>query len=249
MAPRWRYFPCMTQKLHVVGGGLAGSEAAWAAANMGVPVVLHEMRPVRGTDAHKTDGLAELVCSNSFRSDDATIQRRRRAARRDAACRFADHGQGRRQPGAGRRRAGGRPRRLFGGRDRGTGSPSADRDRARGSRRPAARRVGAGHRRHRTADLAGAGRSDREPDRAGIAVLLRCHRADRPLRFDRPGQGLVPVPLRQGRPRRHRQGLHQLPDGPGRSTRPSSMRCWPATRPASRSGRTSPISTAACRSR
>src|SRR5215218_2585511 len=56
--------------IHVVGGGLAGSEAAWQAAQAGVPVVLHEMRPVRGTDAHQTDGLAELVCSNSFRSDD-----------------------------------------------------------------------------------------------------------------------------------------------------------------------------------
>ena len=56
--------------IHVIGGGLAGSEAAWQIAQMGVPVVLHEMRPVRETDAHKTDGLAELVCSNSFRSDD-----------------------------------------------------------------------------------------------------------------------------------------------------------------------------------
>jgi len=56
--------------IHIVGGGLAGSEAAWQAAEAGVPVVLHEMRGVRGTDAHKTDGLAELVCSNSFRSDD-----------------------------------------------------------------------------------------------------------------------------------------------------------------------------------
>ncbi len=56
--------------IHVVGGGLAGSEAAWQIAVSGVPVVLHEMRPVRMTDAHKTDGLAELVCSNSFRSDD-----------------------------------------------------------------------------------------------------------------------------------------------------------------------------------
>jgi methylenetetrahydrofolate--tRNA-(uracil-5-)-methyltransferase len=53
-----------------VGGGLAGSEAAWALAKRGVPVVLHEMRPLRGTDAHSTDALAELVCSNSFRSDD-----------------------------------------------------------------------------------------------------------------------------------------------------------------------------------
>ena len=56
--------------IHVIGGGLAGSEAAWQIASAGVPVVLHEMRPVRGTDAHHTDGLAELVCSNSFRSDD-----------------------------------------------------------------------------------------------------------------------------------------------------------------------------------
>ncbi|MCQ4629862.1 methylenetetrahydrofolate--tRNA-(uracil(54)-C(5))-methyltransferase (FADH(2)-oxidizing) TrmFO [Shinella sp. CPCC 100929] len=58
--------------IHIIGGGLAGSEAAWQIAERGVPVILHEMRGVRGTDAHKTDGLAELVCSNSFRSDDAT---------------------------------------------------------------------------------------------------------------------------------------------------------------------------------
>ena len=58
--------------VHVIGGGLAGSEAAWQIAQAGVPVVLHEMRPVRGTDAHHTDGLAELVCSNSFRADDWT---------------------------------------------------------------------------------------------------------------------------------------------------------------------------------
>ena len=62
----------MTQNIiHIVGGGLAGTEAAWSAGNAGCQVVLHEMRPERGTDAHKTDGLAELVCSNSFRSDDA----------------------------------------------------------------------------------------------------------------------------------------------------------------------------------
>src|SRR5919107_3078304 len=58
------------EPIHVIGGGLAGSEAACQIASAGVPVVLHEMRPVRGTDAHQTDGLAELVCSNSFRSDD-----------------------------------------------------------------------------------------------------------------------------------------------------------------------------------
>ncbi|MEL7229995.1 MAG: methylenetetrahydrofolate--tRNA-(uracil(54)-C(5))-methyltransferase (FADH(2)-oxidizing) TrmFO [Pseudomonadota bacterium] len=62
----------MTQKpIHIIGGGLAGSEAAWQLANRNIPVVLHEMRPVRGTEAHQGDGLAELVCSNSFRSDDA----------------------------------------------------------------------------------------------------------------------------------------------------------------------------------
>lgn len=61
-----------SKPVHVVGGGLAGSEAAWQLAEAGIPVILHEMRGVRGTDAHKTDGLAELVCSNSFRSDDAT---------------------------------------------------------------------------------------------------------------------------------------------------------------------------------
>ena len=56
--------------VHVIGGGLAGSEATWQLVSAGVPVILHEMRGVRGTDAHQTDGLAELVCSNSFRSDD-----------------------------------------------------------------------------------------------------------------------------------------------------------------------------------
>jgi len=56
--------------VHIIGGGLAGSEAAWQIAQKGVPVVLHEMRPERKTAVHKTDGLAELVCSNSFRSDD-----------------------------------------------------------------------------------------------------------------------------------------------------------------------------------
>ncbi len=56
--------------LHVIGGGLAGSEATWQIASAGIPVVVHEMRPVRMTEAHQTQSLAELVCSNSFRSDD-----------------------------------------------------------------------------------------------------------------------------------------------------------------------------------
>jgi methylenetetrahydrofolate--tRNA-(uracil-5-)-methyltransferase len=61
----------MIEPIHIVGGGLAGSEAAWQLVNAGIPVILHEMRPVTGTQAHVTDRLAELVCSNSFRSDDA----------------------------------------------------------------------------------------------------------------------------------------------------------------------------------
>lgn len=59
-------------RVHIIGGGMAGCEAAWQVAEAGVKAILHEMRPHRGTDAHETDGLAELVCSNSFRSDDAT---------------------------------------------------------------------------------------------------------------------------------------------------------------------------------
>jgi methylenetetrahydrofolate--tRNA-(uracil-5-)-methyltransferase len=59
------------QPIHVIGGGLAGSEAAWQIAQAGVRVVLHEMRPTRMTEAHRSESLAELVCSNSFRSDDA----------------------------------------------------------------------------------------------------------------------------------------------------------------------------------
>jgi methylenetetrahydrofolate--tRNA-(uracil-5-)-methyltransferase len=59
------------EPIHIIGGGLAGSEAAWQISRAGVPAVLHEMRPARGTEAHQTDRLAELVCSNSFRSDDA----------------------------------------------------------------------------------------------------------------------------------------------------------------------------------
>jgi len=58
------------QPVHIIGGGLAGCEAAWQIASRRIPVVLHEMRPTRTTAAHKTQALAELVCSNSFRSDD-----------------------------------------------------------------------------------------------------------------------------------------------------------------------------------
>src|SRR5262249_37646853 len=65
------YNPRMSDHpIHVIGGGLAGSECAWQLAERGMEVVLHEMRPVKGTPAHKSGDLAELVCSNSLRSDD-----------------------------------------------------------------------------------------------------------------------------------------------------------------------------------
>ncbi|HSE76033.1 MAG TPA: FAD-dependent oxidoreductase, partial [Dongiaceae bacterium] len=63
--------PSRPALVHVIGAGLAGSEAAWHLAQAGVPVVLHEMRPLRPTEAHQTENCAELVCSNSLRSDDA----------------------------------------------------------------------------------------------------------------------------------------------------------------------------------
>jgi methylenetetrahydrofolate--tRNA-(uracil-5-)-methyltransferase len=62
----------MTTPIHIIGAGLAGSEAAWQVANAGVKVVIHEMRPVKKTEAHHTDGCAELVCSNSFRNDEVS---------------------------------------------------------------------------------------------------------------------------------------------------------------------------------
>ena len=65
------YIEIMTERLHIIGGGMAGSEAAWQAANAGVPVTIHEMRPKVGTFAHQTGLLGEMVCSNSFRSDDS----------------------------------------------------------------------------------------------------------------------------------------------------------------------------------
>src|SRR5215210_6837983 len=62
----------MGKRVDIIGGGLAGSEAAWQLAERGHDVVVHEMRPVRGTEAHKTDRLAELVCSNTFKSTETS---------------------------------------------------------------------------------------------------------------------------------------------------------------------------------
>ena len=206
--------------------------------------------PTRSTEAHKTDRLAELVCSNSFRSDDRETnavgllhEELRRAG--SLIMRTADAHQ---VPAGGALAvdregfADGRHRRRIDG-------PSAGHHRARRGRRPAAGRLGQRHRRHRPAHLARARRGDPRAHRRGCARLLRRHRADRPFRHDRHGHRLVPVALRQGRARRHRRGLHQLPDGPRPSTTPSSTRCSPASSTSTTTGRRSPISTAACRSR
>ena len=144
--------------IHVIGGGLAGSEAAWQVAEAGVPVVLHEMRPVRGTDAHQTDGLAELVCSNSFRSDDWEYNAVGLLHAEMRRLRLADHGRGdAHQVPAGGALAVDRDG-FSAGRHRAAGSPSAGHHRARGGRRPAARRLGQRDHRHRPPHLAGPGR-------------------------------------------------------------------------------------------
>ena len=201
------------QAVHVIGGGLAGSEAAWQIAAAGVPVVLHEMRPVRSTEAHKTDGLAELVCSNSFRSDDrennAVGLLHEEMRRLDSlVMRAADANQ---VPAG--------------------GALAVDRD---GFSAAITQALTA----HplieivreeialpppewdsvivATGPLTSPALADdhRRADRRGRARLLRRHRADRASRLHRHGRGLVPVALRQGRSRRLRRRLHQLPDGP-----------------------------------
>ena len=90
----------MTQVLHIVGGGMAGSEAAWQAAEMGVDVVIHEMRPTVGTFAHQTGNLAEMVCSNSFRSDDDEQNAVGPAALGNAGGKWFDHDNSRCAPPA-----------------------------------------------------------------------------------------------------------------------------------------------------
>ena len=186
-------------ELHIIGGGLAGSEAAWQAAETGCAVVLHEMRPVRGTEAHITDGLAELVCSNSFRSDDwqnnavgLLHEEMRRAG--SLIMRAAD---AHRFPAGGALAV-----------DRVPFSQTITRTleshrnisiARREDRRPAVRRLALDHHRDRSPHLACAGGSDPRVDRRGLAVLLRRHRADREPRQHRFRCLLDAVALRQGR--------------------------------------------------
>jgi methylenetetrahydrofolate--tRNA-(uracil-5-)-methyltransferase len=171
--------------LHIVGGGMAGSEAAWQAAEAGVSVVIHEMRPAVGTFAHRTGNLAEMVCSNSFRSDDdeqnavGLLHWEMRAAE-GLIIGTAD---------AHRLPAGGA---LAVDRD-----PFAEAVTARLRAHPRIRvepgeitdlpRDGPLDHRHRPPHLRNAGRGDPGRDRAGRARLLRRHRPHRPCRHDRHG--------------------------------------------------------------
>jgi methylenetetrahydrofolate--tRNA-(uracil-5-)-methyltransferase len=201
-----------TDTVHVIGGGLAGSEAAWQVANAGIRVVLHEMRPQRMTEAHRTEGLAELVCSNSFRSDDAAnnavgllhAEMRRLGS---LIMRCADANQ---VPAGGA---------LAVDRDGFSAAvtralhdhPLIEIDRAEIAGLPPAEW---GNVIVATGPLTSAPLADAIPradgrERAGV---LRCDRADRAQGFHRHVGGVVSVALRQGRARRHRRGLHQLPD-------------------------------------
>ena len=125
--------------VHVVGGGLSGSEAAWQLARRGVPVVLHEMRPSRVTAVHKTGQFAELVCSNSFRSDDAEGSAIGLLHAEMRRLELAGDARRRSQQAAGRQRTRRRSRRFRRRDHRGAGSRAADRDRPQRNRRAAGR--------------------------------------------------------------------------------------------------------------
>ncbi len=204
--------------------GLAGTEAAWQAASLGVPVILHEMRPVRGTDAHKTESLAELVCSNSFRSDDAlnnAVGLLHEEMRRMGSLVLSAADKHKLPAG---------------------GALAVDREgfaaeiTARIAQHPLIEIL-----REEIAAIPPPSDSNGEWDNVVIATgpltspdlaqailaltggngveLLRRDRADRAQGQHRFRQGLVPVALRPGRPGRRRGGLHQLPAQPGRIRR------------------------------
>ena len=169
-------------RIHIIGGGLAGSEAAWQAAAMGVPVTLYEMRPIRPTAVHKTDRLAELVCSNSFRGDklDNAVGLLKEEMRRlgSLIMRAADA-----RPGACRSGPRGRSRTLLRGGDARDCLASGDHHRpARGAAHSRGARWSVDHC-HRTADFGLVVAADRRDGRREPPVFLRRDQPDRPRRI------------------------------------------------------------------
>ena len=207
----------MEPPIHVVGGGLAGSECAFQLAERGVAVVLHEMRPGVGTPAHQTGRFAELVCSNSFRSDDplhaAGLLKREMEALGSLIIAEARRAA---VPAGGA---------LAMDRDRFAAAVTArlaahPQDRGAPPRGPGDPRRRRGDR-HRSADLGGdVARLGRSPGQR-LPLFLRRHRPHRRGREPRPEQALLAVALRQGRRRRlsqqpaRRGSVRRLPRRPG----------------------------------
>ena len=182
------------ERLTVIGGGLAGCEAAWQAARLGVEVDLYEMRPHRSGPAHTTGALAELVCSNSLRGA-ALGERRRLAQRRAGAARFADRKRGARDRRSGGRRARRRPGAFRRGSAGAHRRPIAHHAAARGMQRDSAR--SAGDRRVRSAAERGVLGELGCAARRRPAALLRCGIADRRRRLARRNGDVPAVALRQ----------------------------------------------------
>ena len=208
----------MGERIRVIGGGLAGCEAAWQIARRGVPVELWEMRPVRGTEAHVTDRLAELVCSNSFRSDDAE---RNAVGLLHEEMRRADSlvmaAADRHKVPAGQALAVDR-----------TGFADAVQQAIedepaiwlRRAEMPGLPDAADGLAIVATGPLTAPASQPGDPgcDRRGPSRLLRRAGTHRPSRQHRFRDRLVPVPLRQGGAGRRPRGLHQL------SARPRALR-------------------------
>ena len=202
----------MTEPLHIIGGGMAGSEAAWQAAQMGVPVVLHEMRPQVKTFAHRTGDFAEMVCSNSFRSDDdeqnavGLLHWEMRAAQGLILQAAEAH----RLPAGGALAVDRDPFAAYvTARLKSHSLISTSYDEV--TELPSSGTLDRGH---RPPDFSGACRKHPPCDRRRKPRLLRRHRPHRLCRHRGHVRGLDAKPLRQGRDAGRTDRLHELPDDP-----------------------------------
>jgi hypothetical protein len=225
---------------------MAGSEAAWQAASLGIPVVIHEMRPKVGTFAHRTGSLAEMVCSNSFRSDDdeQNAVGLLHWEMRQAGGLIMEMADRHRLPAGGAlavdrdpfaeavtERLKAHPNVTVEGAE-----ITASRRTARGSSPPA-----------RSPPARWPRPSRGKPGRTASPSSTPSRPSSMPTRSTCPWPGSSPATTRARPEGAHR--LHQLPDDEATITRPSSTRCSPPTRPSSSPGKRPAISTAACPSR